>query len=174
MKIAKVEAIPLKRQLEQYFDGGTYRIVNRDTIVTRVYTDKGQVGEVFGGDEDQSQGGVQLRSGGCALYDRGRWRGDLERQLDCPHARRPGGQIGQRIAISVPVVPAAETDSRGRFTRRREHWAPVIIPCIHVMAVARDVYRAHLSGHAGGIHGCIRCAVLEVPMRYGPGVYTGT
>ncbi|MBZ0297810.1 MAG: mandelate racemase/muconate lactonizing enzyme family protein, partial [Anaerolineae bacterium] len=55
MKITKIEAIPLKRKLEQYFEGGTYRIVNRDTIVTRVYTDEGYVGEVFGGDEDGAQ-----------------------------------------------------------------------------------------------------------------------
>ncbi len=55
MKISRVEAIPLKRQLEQYFEGGTYQIVNRDTIVTRVYTDEGLVGEVFGGDEDHTQ-----------------------------------------------------------------------------------------------------------------------
>ena len=55
MKISRVEAIPLKRQLDQYFEGGTYRIVNRDTIVTRVYTDEGLVGEVFGGDEDHAQ-----------------------------------------------------------------------------------------------------------------------
>lgn len=55
MKITKIEAIPLKRRLEQYFEGGTYRIVNRDTIVTRIYTDEGHVGEVFGGDEDHTQ-----------------------------------------------------------------------------------------------------------------------
>ncbi|MDZ4763108.1 MAG: mandelate racemase/muconate lactonizing enzyme family protein [Chloroflexota bacterium] len=55
MKISKIEAIPLKRQLDQYFEGGTYRIVNRDTIVTRVYSDEGLIGEVFGGDEDQAQ-----------------------------------------------------------------------------------------------------------------------
>jgi D-arabinonate dehydratase len=55
MKITRVEAIPLKRQLEQAFEGGTYRIVNRDTIVTRIYTDEGLVGEVFGGDEDHAQ-----------------------------------------------------------------------------------------------------------------------
>ena len=55
MQISKIEVIPLKRQLEQHFEGGTYRIVNRDTIVTRVYTDDGHIGEVFGGDEDQMQ-----------------------------------------------------------------------------------------------------------------------
>lgn len=53
MKITRIEIIPLVRRLEEAFEGGTYRIVNRNTLVTRVYTDDGIVGEVFGGDEDQ-------------------------------------------------------------------------------------------------------------------------
>ena len=44
MKITKVEAIPLVRKLEEAFAGGTYRIVNRNTLVTRVHTDEGIVG----------------------------------------------------------------------------------------------------------------------------------
>lgn len=55
MKITQIEVIPLVRHLEEVFSGGTYRIVNRYTIVTRVHTDAGIVGEVFGGDEDQRQ-----------------------------------------------------------------------------------------------------------------------
>src|SRR5215467_7214228 len=55
MKITRIEVIPLVRKLEEAFEGGTYRIVNRNTIVTRVYTDAGIVGQVFGGDEDQRQ-----------------------------------------------------------------------------------------------------------------------
>ncbi len=55
MKITKVEVIPLVRRLEEAFAGGTYRIVNRNTLVTRVHTDQGIVGQAFGGDEDQRQ-----------------------------------------------------------------------------------------------------------------------
>ncbi|MCC7361671.1 MAG: mandelate racemase/muconate lactonizing enzyme family protein [Anaerolineales bacterium] len=55
MKITRIEVIPLVRKLEEEFKGGTYKIVNRNTIVTRVYTDSGIVGEAFGGDEDQRQ-----------------------------------------------------------------------------------------------------------------------
>lgn len=58
MKITRIEIIPLVRELEEAFSGGTYRIVNRYTLVTRVYTDEGIVGEVFGGDEDQRQARV--------------------------------------------------------------------------------------------------------------------
>src|SRR5262245_47001625 len=55
MKIARIEVIPLARKLDQAFEGGTYRIVNRNTLVTRVYTDDGLCGEAFGGDEDMVQ-----------------------------------------------------------------------------------------------------------------------
>lgn len=55
MKITLIEVIPLARKLEEEFLGGTYRIVNRNTIVTRIHVDEGIVGEAFGGDEDQQQ-----------------------------------------------------------------------------------------------------------------------
>ncbi len=53
MKIKHIEAIPLVRELEDIFQGGTYKITSRNTIVTRVELDNGIVGETFGGDEDQ-------------------------------------------------------------------------------------------------------------------------
>ncbi|PJF41585.1 MAG: mandelate racemase/muconate lactonizing enzyme family protein [Chloroflexi bacterium] len=55
MKITQVEIIPLQRKLDNPFEGGTYRIVNRYTIVTRIHTDEGITGETFGGDEDFGQ-----------------------------------------------------------------------------------------------------------------------
>lgn len=55
MKIERVEIIPLERSLNHEFLGGTYKIVSRNTIVTRVYTNVGVVGEAFGGDEDRLQ-----------------------------------------------------------------------------------------------------------------------
>jgi len=55
MKIRHIEAIPLVRQLENVFQGGTYKITSRNTIVTRVELENGVVGETFGGDEDQYQ-----------------------------------------------------------------------------------------------------------------------
>jgi len=58
MQITRIEVIPLVRKLRDAFEGGTYRIVNRNTLVTRVYTDTGIVGEVFGGDEDMWQAEV--------------------------------------------------------------------------------------------------------------------
>ena len=55
MKIKHIQAIPLVRKLDRAFQGGTYRIVSRNTIVTRVELDNGIVGETFGGDEEQYQ-----------------------------------------------------------------------------------------------------------------------
>ncbi len=55
MMIQQIEAIPLVRQLEDVFQGGTYKITSRNTIVTRVTLDNGVIGETFGGDEDQYQ-----------------------------------------------------------------------------------------------------------------------
>jgi D-arabinonate dehydratase len=58
MKIKHIEAIPLVRELEDVFHGGTYKITSRNTIVTRVELDNGVVGETFGGDEVQYQADV--------------------------------------------------------------------------------------------------------------------
>ena len=58
MRIERIEVIPLVRKLDTEFLGGTYKIVNRNTIVTRVYTDVGVIGEAFGGDEDRLQSAV--------------------------------------------------------------------------------------------------------------------
>jgi L-alanine-DL-glutamate epimerase-like enolase superfamily enzyme len=55
MKIKHIEAIALVRKLEDEFQGGTYKITSRNTIVTRVELENGVIGETFGGDEDQYQ-----------------------------------------------------------------------------------------------------------------------
>ena len=55
MRITDIEAVPLVKKLETPFEGGTYRVVNRCTIVTRVTTSNGTMGEIFGGDEDIHQ-----------------------------------------------------------------------------------------------------------------------
>lgn len=55
MKIKHIEAIPLLRKLQDVFQGGTYKITSRNTVVTRVELDNGIIGEVFVGDEDQYQ-----------------------------------------------------------------------------------------------------------------------
>ena len=55
MKILDVEPIPLQMPLERVFTGGTYQVKHRNTIVVRITTDEGLVGETYGGDEDLYQ-----------------------------------------------------------------------------------------------------------------------
>ncbi len=54
MKITSIEVIPLVHKLETEFLGDTYKIVNRNTIVTRVQLENGVLVECFGGDEDMN------------------------------------------------------------------------------------------------------------------------
>ncbi len=55
MKIKNVRAIPLERNLDRVFKGGTYEITNRYTLVTEIHLDNGIVAQTFGGDEWQYQ-----------------------------------------------------------------------------------------------------------------------
>ena len=55
MKIKNIEAIPLERNLERVFKGGTYEITSRYTLVTEVHTENGIIGQTFGGDEWRTQ-----------------------------------------------------------------------------------------------------------------------
>jgi L-alanine-DL-glutamate epimerase-like enolase superfamily enzyme len=51
MRIREVRAIPLERDLDRVFKGGTYLITNRYTLVTEVVLSNGVRGVMFGGDE---------------------------------------------------------------------------------------------------------------------------
>ena len=51
MRIKEVRAVALERDLEQVFQGGTYQITNRYTVVTEVVLTTGICGVMFGGDE---------------------------------------------------------------------------------------------------------------------------
>jgi L-alanine-DL-glutamate epimerase-like enolase superfamily enzyme len=55
VKITNIEAIPLERNLEHVFKGGTYEITSRYTLVTEVHIDDGVIGQTFGGDEVKTQ-----------------------------------------------------------------------------------------------------------------------
>ena len=55
MKIKDVRAIPLERRLEKVFQGGTYTIDSRNTLITEIHCERGVKGQVFGGDEERYQ-----------------------------------------------------------------------------------------------------------------------
>ncbi len=55
MKIERIETIPLKMPLPRTFRGSYYFMDQRCTIITRIYTDQGIVGECYTGDELETQ-----------------------------------------------------------------------------------------------------------------------
>ena len=55
MKIERIEVIPLEVPLSQTFRGSKYSMSERATLITRVYTDEGIVGEIYNGDEVHTQ-----------------------------------------------------------------------------------------------------------------------
>ncbi|RZS78137.1 mandelate racemase/muconate lactonizing enzyme family protein [Pigmentiphaga kullae] len=54
-RITRIETIPLKVELERPATGSTLKLTHRCTIVTRVHTDTGVVGECFNGNDDELQ-----------------------------------------------------------------------------------------------------------------------
>lgn len=52
MAIERIEAIPIRMKLPREFRGSHYYMTHRSTILTRVYTSAGVVGECYNGDED--------------------------------------------------------------------------------------------------------------------------
>jgi L-alanine-DL-glutamate epimerase-like enolase superfamily enzyme len=52
LKISRIETIPIRVPLNKTFRGSYYSMTHRATILTRVHTEEGIVGEAFVGDED--------------------------------------------------------------------------------------------------------------------------
>jgi D-galactarolactone cycloisomerase len=57
-KIERIETIALKVKLERPAAGSTLKLTHRCTIVTRIHTDVGVVGECFNGNDDELQGAI--------------------------------------------------------------------------------------------------------------------
>jgi L-alanine-DL-glutamate epimerase-like enolase superfamily enzyme len=52
LSIARIETIPMRVPLGRVYRGSHYEMTHRSTIVTRVHTEEGIVGEAYAGDED--------------------------------------------------------------------------------------------------------------------------
>ncbi len=52
LTIRAIETIPIRVPLARTYHGSSYRMTHRSTIVTRVHTEEGVVGEAYAGDED--------------------------------------------------------------------------------------------------------------------------
>lgn len=55
MKIERIEVVPIVVPLKETFRGSKYSMSERATLVTRVYTDDGVIGEIYNGDEVHTQ-----------------------------------------------------------------------------------------------------------------------
>lgn len=52
LRIERIETIPVRVPLDRVYKGSHYRMTHRSTIITRVHTASGIVGEAYAGDED--------------------------------------------------------------------------------------------------------------------------
>jgi L-alanine-DL-glutamate epimerase-like enolase superfamily enzyme len=57
-RIVRIETIPLRVKLDRTAAGSTVKLTHRATIVTRLHTDAGVVGECFNGNDDELQGAI--------------------------------------------------------------------------------------------------------------------
>src|SRR5260370_507245 len=55
LTIERIETVALRVPLHQRYSGSAYSMVNRCTIITRLYTHEGIIGEVYTGDTDAGQ-----------------------------------------------------------------------------------------------------------------------
>ncbi|TAN11788.1 MAG: mandelate racemase/muconate lactonizing enzyme family protein [Burkholderiaceae bacterium] len=55
MKIINIENIPIQMPLKKTYRGSHYYMTHRCTIITRIYTDEGIIGECYNGDEFETQ-----------------------------------------------------------------------------------------------------------------------
>lgn len=54
LRICRIETIPVIAPLVREYRGSYYRMTNRATLITRVHTDEGIIGEAYVGDEDKA------------------------------------------------------------------------------------------------------------------------
>jgi D-galactarolactone cycloisomerase len=52
LTISRIETFPIRVPLGRVYSGSHYRMTHRSTIVTRLYTEEGIMGEAYAGDED--------------------------------------------------------------------------------------------------------------------------
>lgn len=58
LRIERIETIPIRVPLDRVYKGSHYQMTHRSTIITRIYTVSGIVGEAYAGDEDAGLGKI--------------------------------------------------------------------------------------------------------------------
>ena len=59
LRIRSIETVPVLAPLARTFRGSFYKMTHRATLVTRVITEEGIVGEAYAGDEDKTLHDIQ-------------------------------------------------------------------------------------------------------------------
>lgn len=59
LAISRIETVPIIAPLPREFNGSFYRMTHRATLIVRVHTDEGIVGEAYVGDEDKTLVSIQ-------------------------------------------------------------------------------------------------------------------
>jgi len=58
LTIRRIETVPIRVPLARVYRGSGYHMTHRSTLVTRIHTDEGVVGEAYAGDEDATLGEI--------------------------------------------------------------------------------------------------------------------
>jgi D-galactarolactone cycloisomerase len=115
--ITKLETIPIRAPLEREFRGSYYRMTNRATLIVRLHSDAGVVGEAYVGDEDETlldiqavvQAEIAPRVCGLGVLATERiWQAAFPATFDILRDRRIG-------LVAVAGVDAAMWDAVGKI-----------------------------------------------------------
>lgn len=116
-RIRSIETVPVRAPLAREFRGSYYRMTHRATLVVRVHTDGGVVGEAYVGDEDATAREIESVvlneiapkvTGLDVLATEDCWRAAYPATFDILRDRRIG-------LVAVAAVDTAVWDAVGKF-----------------------------------------------------------
>lgn len=67
LTVRRVETFPVRVPLARVYRGSAYQMTHRSTIVARIHTDEGIVGEAYAGDEDASLAEIESQASSSAI-----------------------------------------------------------------------------------------------------------
>jgi L-alanine-DL-glutamate epimerase-like enolase superfamily enzyme len=118
LTIADLEVVPIRVPLARTYRGSQYKMTHRSTVICRVHTEEGIVGEAWAGDEDESLGAIaallrdelapKLRGSDALALERA-WEIARPATFDILRDRRLG-------LVACAAVDAALWDAFGKAT----------------------------------------------------------
>ena len=129
-KIERIETIPLTVPLKHLYKGSYYKMRNRCTIITRIHTSDGIIGEAYNADSDEEQREILgiIRDEITALVTgldirqvERVWQAMLPVTLDQLRDRRLSMQ-------AIACVDTAVWDAYAKFTKSiQNNYSPILI-----------------------------------------------